>query len=277
MPKKAIEFGNGDLEPYTEETNDSPVACEQPRPLREAIAERDAELAEQATPYPVKSPMYKDPEKAATSEFLDAGPNSLSAKPLRESLDFADLKAEGMEPAGLGNAGIHDATMKRLRETDSIGREIDPGFKENNPKDAFGVAKAGATSYLYGPVLLEMAVGMAAGAMKYGAHNYLTVAPRASVYTDAAVRHILAFVGGEDLDPEAGEGVEVSHVTAAINSLHVLRAAMINGSFVDDRPPAAPAGWISKLNKSMVALGKLYPDPVARYLAGGKRGAGRQL
>lgn len=167
------------------------------------------------------------------------------------------------------------------------------GFKDNNPKDAFGTLKAGVTSFLYGPVLAEMALGMAAGAFKYGAHNYLCVAPRSSVYTDAAIRHILAYVSGEDLDPDASTNLEtgelmldpetgeyaiqVSHITAAINSLHVLRSAMINGGFVDDRPPPAPKGWLSRTNKGMVALAKLFPNPVARYLAGGQRGPGRVL
>jgi hypothetical protein len=38
-----------------------------------------------------------------------------------------------------------------------------------------------------------------------------------------------------------------------------------------------PAGFMAKMNASMVALAKFVPDPVARYLAGGRRGPGRQL
>lgn len=150
-----------------------------------------------------------------------------------------------------------------------------PGWKENNPKDAFGVLKGSITSYCYLPVLMEMAVGMAEGGFKYGAHNYLVAAPRSSVYTDAALRHIFAFVGGEDLDPDSGVGLH--HIAKAMTSLHVLRAAIINEHWIDDRPPAAPKGWLDSLNTKMEALAKKFPEPVARYLANGKRGPGKIL
>lgn len=150
-------------------------------------------------------------------------------------------------------------------------------WKDNNPKDGCGVLKASITSYLFMPVLFEQSIGMAAGGFKYGAHNFLVVPPRASVYTDAALRHIGAFVGGEDLDPEAGPGVDVHHLTAAMNSLHVLRSAIINGLWTDDRPPPMPPEFITNLNESMKALALNNPDPVARYLANGERGPGRIL
>jgi hypothetical protein len=150
-------------------------------------------------------------------------------------------------------------------------------WKDNNPKDGFGILKAGITSYLWMPVLMEQTVGMAAGAFKYGAHNYLVVAPRSSVYTDAAIRHISAFVGGEMFDPHAGKDVRVRHIVAAMNSLHVLAAAIINDRWIDDRPPVAPPGHMESLESSYKAIAANNPEPVARYLADGKRGPGRIL
>lgn len=152
-------------------------------------------------------------------------------------------------------------------------RPGDPAWKDNNPKAAFGAAKVGI-DYLSFPVLLEQAVGMMAGGYKYGAHNYLVAGPSVMTYIAAAFRHMAAFVGGEEWDPHAGEGVKVHHLTAAQNCLHVVRAAQIQGIAFDDRPPKMPPGFIESLEPSIRALQKNNPDPVARYLATG-RGVGR--
>jgi hypothetical protein len=152
----------------------------------------------------------------------------------------------------------------------------DPAWKDNNPKAAFGAAKPGI-DYLSLPVLLEQSVGMMAGGYKYGAHNYLVAAPSIMTYVAANFRHVAAFVGGEEWDPHAGKDVRVHHLTGAMNSLHVVRAAMIHGQFYDDRPPQMPPGFIEELAKSVEALQRNNPDPVARYLANGKRGPGRIL
>lgn len=149
------------------------------------------------------------------------------------------------------------------------------GFKPTNPKDAFGILKAGIFSYVPLPVIFELAIAMAEGAFKYGAHNYMVAGVRASVYTDAAARHLAQFTFGEDNDPDSGAAL--SHITKAIASLVVLRQSMICGNWVDDRPPALPAGWLEKSNAMMHDLAAKFPEPVARYLAAGKRGPGRVL
>lgn len=159
------------------------------------------------------------------------------------------------------------------------GEYSDPGtpappFKENNPKDGLGSAKA-SLSFCSMPVLLAMAVGMAEGGYKYGAHNYRVAGPRASVYTDGAIRHISDFTEGVDIDAESG--VELHHIIKAMCSLHVIADAIIQGTWVDDRPPPSPPGWLAKLNAMMVQLQAKNPAPVARYLANDKRGPGRIL
>ncbi|MFL9499201.1 dATP/dGTP diphosphohydrolase domain-containing protein [Rhodopseudomonas palustris] len=146
-------------------------------------------------------------------------------------------------------------------------------LKDNNPKDAFGVLKA-SMSWVPLEVILELAVAMAEGGMKYGGHNYAVAAPRGSVYVDAADRHMRAFwTMGQDIDPPSG----VHHVTKAIASLTVLRSAQIRSHWVDDRPPPVPVKFLDDLNAKMEELARRNPDPVARYLAGGKRGPGRIL
>ena len=103
--------------------------------------------------------------------------------------------------------------------------------KPSNPKDLVGTRKVGL-SVLPFRVLWECAVGMLEGTVKYGRHNYRAVGVRASVYFDAAMRHLGAWWEGEDIDPES----KLSHVNKAIISLMVLRDSMIEGNWVDDRP-----------------------------------------
>ncbi|WP_051389634.1 dATP/dGTP diphosphohydrolase domain-containing protein [Bradyrhizobium sp. Ec3.3] len=160
------------------------------------------------------------------------------------------------EPAA---APEHDATTKT---------------EPTNPKDAFGILKASLT-YVSFPVLMETAIGMAEGGFKYGAHNYRARGVRASVYVDATIRHVFQFWEGEDIDAESG--AKLSHVTKAIASLTVLRDSMIRGNWIDDRPPPSPKRWLQSISAMMLDLAKKFPEPVARYLADGKRGPGRIL
>lgn len=105
--------------------------------------------------------------------------------------------------------------------------------KDTNPKDAIGIRKV-AFSVLPWRVLYRIALGMMEGAAKYGRHNYRAVGCRASVYFDATVaRHIGPWWEGEDIDPDSGE----HHIDKAITSLMVMRDSMLQGNFVDDRPP----------------------------------------
>jgi len=105
--------------------------------------------------------------------------------------------------------------------------------KDSNPKDAIGVAKWRQFMVVPRQVLWEVGVGMLEGALKYGRHNYRASGVRASVYCDAALGHIEQFIEGEDVDKDS----DLSHVTKAICSLIVLRDAMMNDFWVDDRPP----------------------------------------
>jgi len=108
------------------------------------------------------------------------------------------------------------------------------GEKLTNPKDLVGVRKV-PMSTVPATVLAEIGVAMLEGASKYGRHNYRVVGVRGSVYYDGVMRHLMAWWEGEDLDPDSG----MSHVTKAITSLVVLRDAMMQGKFTDDRPPRA--------------------------------------
>jgi hypothetical protein len=112
--------------------------------------------------------------------------------------------------------------------------EDKPQYKPTNPKDAVGIRKAGL-SVVPANVLLELSVAMTEGAAKYGRHNWRKAGVRASVYYDAAMRHLMCWWEGEDIDPDSG----LSHVTKAIASLTVLRDAQMQGMWTNDRPPSS--------------------------------------
>ena len=132
--------------------------------------------------------------------------------------------------------------------------------KPTNPKDAVGVLKY-AMSYVSAPVLAEIAVGMTEGGHKYGRHNYRVIGVRASIYYDATMRHLMQWWEGEDLDPDSG----LSHITKAITSLVVLRDAMIQEMFTDDRPPKTVKDWSADDNGRTQALDAKYPTKVPSY------------
>jgi hypothetical protein len=129
-----------------------------------------------------------------------------------------------------------------------------PGAKQSNPKDMVGIRKA-PLSTVSGAVLAEIGVAMLEGASKYGRHNYRAVGVSAAVYYDATMRHLIGWWEGEDIDPDSG----LSHVTKAIASLVVLRDAMIQSKFTDDRPPRS-APFYSGLNSAAAAIVDRYTD-----------------
>ena len=109
--------------------------------------------------------------------------------------------------------------------------------KETNPKDSIGVLKS-PVHYVSAPVVFELGLAMLEGATKYGGHNYRVAGVRASVYYDAARRHIDAFWEGESTDPASG----LPHIIKAIACLVVLRDGQLMENWVDDRPPRLPSG-----------------------------------
>ena len=128
--------------------------------------------------------------------------------------------------------------------------------KETNPKDAVGIKKV-PMSCVSSPVVMEVALGMMEGARKYGRHNYRIAGVRASVYYDASMRHLMDWWEGQDIDPASG----LSHVTKAITSLFVLRDAMLNEMWTDDRPPKHKnKEWIAEYNKKAGEIIEMYPD-----------------
>lgn len=127
--------------------------------------------------------------------------------------------------------------------------------KPTNPKDIVGSSKV-PMSVLPTRVLMEVGLAMLEGALKYGRHNYRIAGVRGSVYYDAVMRHMNAWWEGEDTDPDS----QLSHITKAISTLCVLRDSMLQGNFVDDRPPACEP-FMASLNERAAALVERLSDP----------------
>ncbi len=127
--------------------------------------------------------------------------------------------------------------------------------KETNPKDAVGVKKVPMSVVPCGP-LMEIGLAMLEGARKYSRHNYRSAGVRASVYYDAALRHLMDWYEGTDIDPDSG----LNHITKALATLVVLRDSMIKGNWTDDRPPKMEEGWLQELNQKAAEIIEKYPD-----------------
>lgn len=148
----------------------------------------------------------------------------------------------------------------------------DPKAKQSNPKDAVGSSKARWFSYIPLRVLAYVGLALFEGARKYGRHNYREAGVRASVYVDACVNgHLTKWWEGEDIDrdtcsigedgkPDLSTGL--NHIDKAIASLIVLRDGMLQGNWVDDRPPAIayPEEFWPDLDRRAKAIIARYPE-----------------
>lgn len=150
------------------------------------------------------------------------------------------------------------AAIKKL-EYDTKDRTHPDNWKETNPKDACGFSKT-PLSTISGPVLFELGIAMLEGAFKYGRHNYRASGVRASIYYDAAMRHLISWWEGEDIDPDSG----ISHLVKAMACMAVIRDAQIQNNWVDDRPPRSPE-FMADYNARVKALIEKYPDPVPPF------------
>lgn len=132
--------------------------------------------------------------------------------------------------------------------------------KDTNPKDAIGSVKP-PLSTIPCPVLFEIGAGMLEGACKYRRHNYRVAGVRTSIYYDAAMRHLMRFWEGEDIDPDSG----LPHISKAIASLIVLRDSQMIGNVVDDRPPASNPNWFKEAEQRAKDVLARFPNPLPPF------------
>ena len=102
-----------------------------------------------------------------------------------------------------------------------------------NPKQAYGDKKV--PLHLVPPVAIAyMGMALKEGAKKYGPYNWRENNVEVMTYIGAAMRHIGAYVDGEDTDPESGN----PHLSHALASLAILVDAVEGNTAIDNRPLA---------------------------------------
>lgn len=102
--------------------------------------------------------------------------------------------------------------------------------KATNPKGAIGASKL--PLHLWPSTATAMGcLGLLNGALKYGRSNWRAAGVRASIYVDAAKRHLDAWFEGEEVDPDDG----TPHLSAALACLAIIVDARAAGKLNDDR------------------------------------------
>ena len=102
--------------------------------------------------------------------------------------------------------------------------------KPTNPKDIAG-SKKPPLRLLPTVALLYLSRVMALGAKKYGEWNWRASKVRATIYDEAALRHIFALLDGQDTDEESGLPHE-AHIMAC---MAIKLDAQACGQLIDDR------------------------------------------
>ena len=127
--------------------------------------------------------------------------------------------------------------------------------KPTNPKDMIATNKVPfhlwpETASAYG------ALAMAEGAMKYGRSNWRHSGAKASVYYDAARRHLNAWFEGEDFD--ASGAPHLAHVLACVA---ILVDSIEAGNLHDDRMyPGGYHGLTSRVESIIAQMRERHAD-----------------
>jgi hypothetical protein len=118
--------------------------------------------------------------------------------------------------------------------------------RDTNPKTQFGATKPSVG--LIPPVAkLQCALAFENGAFKYGAYNWRKNSVSAMTYVHAAMRHLDAWLDGEEVTSDTG----VSNLGAVMACCAILLDAQDLGILVDDRPPAGGASALQDRLKGL--------------------------
>jgi hypothetical protein len=114
-------------------------------------------------------------------------------------------------------------------------------IKPTNPKDLIGSGKLPLHLWPVTATALG-SLGLLDGMLKYGRSNFRAVGVRASIYYDAASRHLNAWFEGEAVDPDSG----LPHLAHALACLAIIVDAEAAGKLNDDR--MHPGGYRALIN-----------------------------
>jgi hypothetical protein len=104
---------------------------------------------------------------------------------------------------------------------------------DGNPKTVYGMSKPGIEGVPVAPLFMVGEV-MRLGIRKYGLTNWRHDPISASVYYNAAMRHIMTWWDGDNNDFESQQ----PHLAHAVACLLILMDARLSDDLIDDRPSA---------------------------------------
>ena len=113
----------------------------------------------------------------------------------------------------------------------------DAFLTDNNPKTRIGALKV-PLHLVHAYALYSEACAMADGARKYGAFSWRQEKVSVSTYIGAALRHIYAYMEGEDCAEDSG----AHHLGHARACFGILLDAAQEGTLIDDRPAGSGVG-----------------------------------
>lgn len=118
---------------------------------------------------------------------------------------------------------------------------------DGNPKTIYGMSKPGIEGVPVAPLFMVGEV-MRLGIRKYGLTNWRHDPVSASVYYNAAMRHIFSWWDGQNNDIESGQ----PHLAHAIACLMILLDARLTEDLNDDRPRVGlTAGHLAQATRKL--------------------------
>ena len=133
-----------------------------------------------------------------------------------------------------------------------------------NPKDAIGSIKLPLHLWPAEATAIGC-LGMLEGKEKYGRNNYIAgEGVVASIYIDAAKRHIDAWFSGEEVSPDT----QNDHLGNALACLAIIVKTRAHGKLIDDRDFAPNPGYrklVEELTPNVKRLQELFTDKSPRH------------
>ena len=135
-------------------------------------------------------------------------------------------------PSGHGCLSEQPSRLPEDYETRYRETSGSHSLPDTNPKSQYGIKKVPTHSRIPWTAIILEGIVMALGGLKYGPFNWRKNSVAASVYVDAAERHLSLWNAGEDDDDES----KVTHLAHVRACCGILIDAIETGNLVDDRP-----------------------------------------
>lgn len=138
-----------------------------------------------------------------------------------------------------------DCIVAEIKETRKTGRREDvPVIPQSNPKQQYGDLKL-KHQLVPAAAMNAIARGLEEGAKKYGPYNWRDQPVELMTYVGATLRHLFAWIEGEEIDPDSKAGKH--HLDGAIADLAIIIDAIKADTFIDNRPRVKNKGALDDL------------------------------